>query len=194
MNSLTRRELAVLSLAGFFTSCATLAPKSDQEQDDLSKLPITHPDRQQEFNNIWRAISRATKAVPISDNRVRISSKGTLATKDDKSQQNFLIRAAAETLRAKKDGFAILHLDYFTQGPSLQSLTPEINLSGRRWIGNYEELLDNRNDQTLFARRRTIKNKAMDGVILMLNEDEFRNRDRFSADEVYLNLLNYKAQ
>ena len=160
----------------------------------LAALPITHPERQDEFDELWRHLLLHTEAIPISDNRVRIRSLGTSFAGDEISEQNFLLRAAAESLLAKKDGFVVLHIEYYNEGLSLPSITPSLGLSSRRWIGNYEDLLENRNEQNLFSSRRRVKNKGMDGVILLVNKDEFPNRDRFTALEVYINLLNHQSK
>jgi len=51
---------------------------STQEHMRLSKLPITHPDRAEEFNKLWWRITKDTKSIPISDKRFRIDADGTL--------------------------------------------------------------------------------------------------------------------
>ena len=160
----------------------------------LAALPITHPERQDDFDELWRHLLTHTKAMPISDNRVRIRSMGTAFAGDDISEQNFLLRAAAESLLVEKAGFAVMHVDYYKDGLSFPSLAPNLSLSSRRWIGNYEDLLENRNEQNIFSSRRRVRNKAMDGVILLLDKDEFPNRDRFTASEVYMNLLTHLSK
>jgi len=218
VNTLTRRQLTVSLLAvtlstGFIGGCSTstrgyqIEPSEQEvletehlkliEQENearLTALPITHPERQSELDELWNHLLSYTKAMPVSDNRVRIRSAGTSFASDDVSEQNFLLRAAAETLLAKKDGFVVMHLDYYKDGLRLPSLTPGLGLSSRRWIGNYEDLLENRNEQNIFSSRRRVRNKAMDGVILLLDKEEFPNRDRFTASEVYLNLLTHQSK
>lgn len=166
---------------------------STEEHMRISKLPITHPERAKEFNKLWRRISKDTRSIPISDKRLRIDADGTLFGGENISEQNFFIRAAAETLKAGHDGFVVVHLDYFSPGPDLLKLVPDMNFSSRRWIGNYEDFLDNRNEQNMFSSRRKVEKKGLDGVIYMLNKEDHPNRDRFSANEIYLNLLNYRA-
>ncbi|MEP3890290.1 MAG: hypothetical protein ABJN69_07465 [Hellea sp.] len=166
---------------------------STEEHIRLSALPITHPDRAKEFNKIWRRISRDTNSIPISDKRLRIDADGTLFGGENISEQNFFIRAAAETLKAGHDGFVVVHLDYFSPGPDLLKLVPDMNFSSRRWIGNYEDFLDNRNEQNMFSSRGKVEKKGLDGVIYMLNADDHPNRSRFSANEIYNNLINYRA-
>lgn len=166
---------------------------STEEHIRLSKLPITHPDRDKEFNKIWRRITKDTKSIPISDKRLRIDADGTLFGGKNISEQNFFIRAAAETLKAGHDGFVVVHLDYFSPGPNLLKLVPDMNFSSRRWIGNYEDFLENRNEQNMFSSRRKVEKKGLDGVIYMLDKTDYPNRDRFSANEIYQNLLDYRA-
>jgi len=164
-----------------------------EEHIRISSLPITHPERAKEFNKIWHRIAKDTQSISISDKRLRIDADGTLFGGENISEQNFFIRAAAETLRAGHDGFVVVHLDYFTPGLDLLNFAPNINFSSQRWIGNYEDFLDNRNEQNMFASRRKVEKKGLDGVIYMLDKDERPNRDRFSANEIYLNLLNHRA-
>lgn len=163
------------------------------EQERVAGLSITHPDRQAEFDELWTDVTKHTTAVAMSDNRVRISSKGTLFRGADISEQNFFIRAAAETLRRDKDGFVIKQIDFFSEGTPWASLGSNFNLSSRNWIGNYEDFRANRNEQNIFSNQRRMRNKAMDGVILLLNKSEFPNRDRFTASEIYLNLIDFKS-
>ena len=209
VNLFSQRQLILCLIAGTLSAglmggCSTLpfghsSETSEQtlldkeRQAKLSTLPITHPDRKAELDELWTHLHDHTSALPISDNRIRIRSNGTVFAGEDVSEQNFLIRAAGETLSANKDGFVIMHIDYFNQHIGLPSLGPSLNLSTRRWIGNYEDFLDNRNEQNIFSSRKKIRNQAMEGVIFLIDEDEFPNRDRFSADEVYTNLLTHKS-
>lgn len=205
MNSISRRKLTLSILAGTLSAsvlggCSTIglepfkvSPEDQALKAALAALPITHPDRKEDFDEWWSHLVSHTKAISISDNRVNIQASGTTFAKEDISQHNFLLRAAAETLRAEKDGFVITQLDYHNDGIPLPSLGPSLNISNRRWIGNYEDLREDRNEQNIFSSRRNIRNKAIDGVILQLNKDEFPNRDRFSASELYSNLLNHQG-
>jgi len=206
VTSQNRRHLTLSLLAGTLTlplgACSTTSARSilggptkrqilaREEEARLAKFHITHPERQEEFNALWKYIHEHTNATPISDGRIRIESTGRILFKNKSSEENFLIRAASETLLAKKSGFVITHLDYFRNGLPLPSLASNISLSGRRWIGNYEDLRKDRNEQNLLSSRGKTLNKAIDGVILLLNKDEFPNRDRFSANELYMNLIN----
>jgi len=171
-------------------------PTADElaERERVASLSIMHPDRAIEFDEQWRAVTRHTEAISMSDDRIRIRSKGTLIAKDDISEQNFFIRAAAETLRRKKDGFVIKQIDFFSEGTPWASFGSNMNLSTRSWIGNYEDFRTSRNEQNIFSSRRSVRNKAMDGVILLLDKSDFPNRDRFTASEIYLNLLDHKSK
>ena len=189
MNSLNRRQLTLSLLAGSLSmglgACSTT--------HNVAKLPITHPDRAADFEEWWVDLQKRTTAIPISDDRVHIRSFGNFRSKESIPEQNFLLRSAAETLRVKKHGFVILHLDYYKHGLSLPSLGTNLSVSTRRWIGNYEDLREDRNEQNIFSSRRKVRKKAIDGVILYLNKDDFPNRDRFSAEDIYLNLLNHQG-
>jgi len=207
---LSRRQLAISLLAGSVSvslmgGCSSLPPEfgfgpseekllERERQAKLATLPITHPDRKADLDAWWSHLYSHTKAIPISDNRVRVSASGTSFAKDDIPEQNFLIRAAAETLKAKKDGFVVMQVNYHKDGLGLPSLGPNLGLSSRRWIGNYEDFLENRNEQNIFSGRKSIRNKALDGVIFLVDKNEFPNRDRFSASELYENLLTYQSR
>lgn len=171
-----------------------LSPEEKARREYITSLPITHPDRSEEFNKIWRNISKHTSALPVSDKRIKIKSDGMLLDKHETSETGFFIRAAAETLKAGHDGFVIVHLDYYSPGPKLFQITPDMNFSSRSWIGNYEDFLDHRNEQNMFSSRGKTMRKVRDGVILMVDKTEFPNRDRFSANEIYLNYMNAKAK
>lgn len=172
------------------------ADKSDEDrarEARLANLSITHPDREEDFNDLWANVVAHTKAIPMSDNRIQIRSSGTFFAGENISEQNFFIRAAAETLRNKKQGFVIKQIDFFNEGTPWASLGSNLNLSTRNWIGNIEDFRANRNEQNIFSSQRKVRNKGMEGVILLLDSEEFPNRDRFTAAEIYLNLLNYKS-
>lgn len=206
MNSLNRRQLILSLFAGTLGAalggCATGLSSNGlsgdetlnvQERARLAALSITHPDREKEFDEMWDDLYAHTKSIPISDNRIRIRAKGAHLSGRETSEQNFLLRAATETLRSKKDGFVIMHLDYHNDGLTIPSLAPNLSLSSRRWIGNYEDLREDRNEQNMFSSRRKVRKKALDGVIIQMNKDDFPNRERFSASEIYLNLFNYQG-
>ena len=161
---------------------------------ELAALPITHPRRQEEFSKIWKNVVRHTETMPISDGRIRIRSEGTLFAGENISEQNFFIRAAAETIKSGHDGFVVMHLDYYSPTPRILRLTPNVTFNSRRWLGNYEDFLENRNEQNMFSSRTAVENKILDGVILVMNEDDYPNRDRFDAQDIYLNLLTHKSQ
>ena len=214
MTPMNRRHMTLSLLAGslgtgLFAGCATKAddgtillfqrppPPTAEELAEIKRqasLSITHPERAKEFDDVWQHVNKHTEAVAISDNRIRIRSKGTLLAGDDISEQNFFVRAAAETLRREKDGFVIKQVDFYSEGTPWANLGSNINMSTRNWIGNYEDFRSARNEQNIFSSRRSIRNKAMDGVIFLLNKDEFPNRDRFTASEIYINLLNHKSK
>lgn len=160
----------------------------------LSKLSITHPEREKELNEIWQNVALHTEAITMSDNRVQIRASGNLFSGENHSEQNFFTRAAAETLRKGKDGFVIKQIDFFKEGTPWASWGSNLNLSSRSWIGNYEDFRANRNEQNIFSSRRSIRNKGLDAVILLLDKEDFPNRDRFTASEIYLNLLNHKSK
>ena len=200
MNSLLQRLMAVSMLALSVSACTTAkihqfgAPSPEtSSQNRRAPLLIIHPDRQDDFDYVWEELRNKTIATPVSDGRVLIQSKATPFASDNAAEQFFLVRAAVEALNANKDGFVVLQLEYYKTGISLPSLIPDINLSSRQWIGNYEGFAENRNEQNLFASRKRIKNMALDGVVLLLDKEDYPNRDRFDAGEIYVNLLGHQA-
>lgn len=158
----------------------------------LRSLHLTDPAREEDLNKVWKDIVIWTEARLLSDSRLSIRSKGRFFGSKRHSETNFFIRAAAETMRNEYDGFVIVHMDYFDVAPKIFSLTPDISLGGRRWIGNYENFRENMNEQNLFDNPEKAGRKTMDGVILMMNDEDFPNRDRFNANEIYLNYLTYE--
>ena len=151
--------------------------------------PLTDPARRQDLEKIYGMISKTTKATKYSDNRIKIHSDGSLTGSNDRSELDFFIRAAAETLHEGYDGFVVVHLDYYKAGPQFFSLTPNLNLSSERWIGTYEGFLKHRNEQNMFDTRSGISRKVRQGVILMVKDEDFPNRDRFDAWQIYSNLI-----
>ena len=166
--------------------------EAQQRKEALRKLPITHPDRAVELTKIWDNVNKWTTAMPLSDDRISIRSDGSLFNGKGRSEHKVFIRAAAETLRSGHDGFVIVHLDYHDVKPQFLSLTPKVTFASKRWIGNFEDFRENRNEQNMFDSRSSVGNKILDGVIMVVKEDEFPNRDRFSAKEIYLNYLTYR--
>ena len=152
-------------------------------------VPLVEAPRHQDLQKIYSKISKTTKATKYSDNRIKIHSDGALIGSNDRSELDFFIRAAAETLHEGYDGFVVVHLDYYNPGPRILSLTPNVNFSSERWIGTYESFLQHRNDQNMFETRSGINRKVRQGVILMVNDEEFPNRDRFDAWQIYSNLI-----
>lgn len=204
MNSLNRRQLTLSLFAGTMSTalggCSTIFEKKSPDQKmfftentDLKARHVAHPDRKVEFDKWWDDIVKHTNAIPVSNDRIHIQSTGVGRSKADTVEQNFLLRAAIETLRDQKTGFVILQLDYYKTGLAMMSLTPDISLSNRRWIGTYEDLRKDRVEQNIFSSRNAIRKKGMEGVILQLNEDDLPHRARFSASEIYLNLLEHQA-
>jgi len=117
---LSRRQLAISLLAGSVSvslmgGCSSLPPEFGFGPSEEKLL-----ERERQANHLYSH----TKAIPISDNRVRVSASGTSFAKDDIPEQNFLIRAAAETLKAKKDGFVVMQVNYHKDGLGLPSLGP----------------------------------------------------------------------
>ncbi len=163
-------------------------------KEDLQKLPITDPRRQDDLNRLWYKVAEMTEAMPLSDNRIHIKSKGgILFITEQKTEHNFFIRAAAETLRSGNDGFVIVHLDYYNAYPKPLSFVPQIQTSSRPWIGNYEDFRRNRSEQNMFSGGEG-DGKRIDGVIMVLSDETYPNRERFSAEEIYLNYLTYRAR
>ena len=189
-------------LAALFKKRQAQKISDEIRHKEIEKLPITDPLRKEEFFEVLNNVSNHTKAIPLSDNRLRISTRNTvffhnqgpMLSGENLTEQNFFIRAAAETLKAGYDGFAIVHIDYYKTGVKLINLTPSISFSSQRWIGTYEDFLDNKNEQNMFSSRRKVEKKMMDGIIIMLNNEDHPNRKRFSADEIYLNLITYRAE
>lgn len=170
-----------------------LSAEKRAQRDYLASLPITHPERKAEFDVLWGHLQKGTKSYPISDKRIRVEADATLFSDQDITEQNFFIRASAETLKAGHDGFVVVHLDYHKPAPTLGSFIPDMNFSSRRWMGNFEDFLDNKNEQNMFSTRGQVRRKAIDGIILMVDDEDYPNRDRFSANEIYFNLLDAKA-
>jgi len=152
-------------------------------------LSLMDPSRKPDLDQVFKAVYNATKATKYSDNRIKIHSDGAIIGSNDRSELDFFIRAAAETLQEGYDGFVVVHLDYYKAGPQLFSLTPNLNFSSDRWIGTYEGFLKHRNEHNMFETRSGVNRKVRQGVILMVKDDDFPNRDRFDASEIYLNLL-----
>lgn len=200
MKPINRRHLSLSLLAGSFSTgvlggCSTTRRVEDVAQEArLASLSITHPERQGEFNKILRSVASHTDAMVVSDSRVRIQSNGTLFNGKNISEQNFFIRAASETLKQGKEGFVVKQIDFVRTGTPWAFLGSNLNLSTRSWIGNYEDFRANRNEQNIFSSQSSISNKGMEGVILLLDKDEFPNRDRFTAADIYLNIVNYKSK
>lgn len=168
--------------------------KTSEEKRELREArakgyALTHPERAADLRKTFSKVYKNTTARKYSDNRVRINSDGALIGSNDKSELDFFVRAAAETLNAGYDGFVVVHLDYFKPGPQLFALTPNMNLSSDRWIGTYENFLRHRNEQNIFSTRSGMNRKVRHGVILMIKSDEFPNRDRFNAADMYVNLM-----
>lgn len=152
-------------------------------------LPLMNPARRADLDKIYKEVSHSTKATKYSDNRIKIHSDGALIGTNDRSELDFFIRAAAETLTEGYDGFVVVHLDYYKPGPRLLSLTPNLNMSSDRWIGTYESFLRHRNEKNMFETRSGVNRKVRQGVILMINDADFPNRDRFDATQIYQNLI-----
>lgn len=186
-------DLPIVSDLGRLINGPTPAEKEAKaRKKEILQLHLTDPRRERDYARVWRHITNWTDARKLSDQRMSIRAKGKYLGNKRRSETNFFIRAAAETIRNDYDGFVIVHMDYFDVTPKLPSLTPNITLGGRRWIGNYEDFRDNMNEQNLFSDVSKAGRKTMDGVILMLNADEFPNRDRFNANEIYMNYLTYE--
>lgn len=187
-----------LSLPGISDLAQLLGGPTAEEKEAkarklaLRSLHLTDPAREDDLNEVWKDIVVWTDARLLSDSRLSIRSKGRFFGSKRHSETNFFIRAAAETMRNDYDGFVIVHMDYFGVAPKIFSLTPDISLGGRRWIGNYENFRENMNEQNLFDNPEKAGRKTMDGVILMMNKEDFPNRDRFNANEIYLNYLTYE--
>lgn len=152
-------------------------------------LPLTHADRRQDLETTHERVMNSTDAILFSDNRVKIMSEGALIGSNERSELDFFIRSATEALNAGYDGFVIVHLDYHNPGPQFLPLTPSISLSSDRWIGTYEQFLVHRNEQNLFAKRSSVNRKVRQGVILLVKDEQFPNRERFNATEIYFNLI-----
>lgn len=187
-----------LSIPGVKDLAQLISGPSEEEKaararrDALRSLHLTDAARKEDLDEVWEDITNWTDARVLSDGRLSVRSKGRFFGSKRHSETNFFIRAAAETMRNDYDGFVIVHMDYFDVAPKLFSLTPDLSLGGRRWIGNYEDFRENMNEQNLFGNTEKAGKKTMDGVILMINDEDFPNRDRFNANEIYLNYLTYE--
>ena len=160
--------------------------------NELRKLPITDPLREADLNDVWYHSTKYTKSMPVADNRIQISSYGTLIRGSDYTEQNFFIRASAETLRSGYDGFVILHMEYRDTKPKVLSFIPDTPFLSKLWIGNYEDYSLNRHQQNLFSGGKA-GGKTIKAVILVLDEAEYPTRDRFSAQEIFDNYLSHRA-
>lgn len=162
--------------------------------DDLRQarekgLALTDAARKADLDRIYKKVISSTKATKYSDNRIKIHSNGALIGSTDRSELDFFIRAAVETLNEGYDGFVVVHLDYYKPGSQILPLTPSLNLSSQRWIGTYESFLQHRNEQNMFESKSGVNRKVRQGVILLVNEKDFPNRDRFDAWQIYSNLI-----
>lgn len=162
--------------------------------DDLRKareegLSLMDPARRADLERIYKKVSDSTQATKYSDNRIKIHSDGTLIGSNDRSELDFFIRSAVEAINEGYDGFVIVHLDYYKPGPQILAIKPNLSLSSERWIGTYESFLQHRNEQNMFGTRSGINRKVRQGVILLVNEEDFPNRDRFDAWQIYSNLI-----
>lgn len=161
----------------------------DLRQARENGLSLMDPARRADLERIYKKVSNSTNARKYSDNRIKIHSDGAFTGSNDRSELDFFIRAAAETLNEGYDGFVIVHLDYYKPGPQLLSLTPNLSLSSERWIGTYENFLQHRNEKNIFETRAGVNRKVRQGVILLVNKEDFPNRDRFDAWQIYSNLI-----
>ena len=179
--------------AGPFSALTNILTTSEKQKalDEARAqgLTLMDPARKADLDKIYAKVLEETRATKYSDNRVKIHSHGALLGSNDRSELDFFIRASAEVLNEGYDGFVIVHLDYSSPRPQLFSLTPNLTFSDDRWIGTYESFLTNRNEQNIFETRSGINRKVRDGVILLLNDEDFPNRDRFNASQIYMNLI-----
>lgn len=159
---------------------------------ELRLKHLTDPAREDDLMRVWYDIIKWTDALKLSDQRLSINSRGRFFGSKRHSETNFFIRASAETMREGYDGFVIVHLDYLDVRPKLISITPDISFAGKRWIGNYEDFRENLNEQNMFSGPKKARRKTMDGVIMMVNDEDYPNRDRFDANEIYMNYLVYQ--
>lgn len=161
----------------------------DLRQAREDGLSLIDPARRADLERIYKKVTDSTKAIKYSDNRIKIHSDGALLGSTDRSELDFFIRAAVETINEGYDGFVVVHLDYYKPGPQFLSLTPNLSFSSERWIGTYENFLQHRNEQNMFETRSGVNRKVRQGVILLVNKEEFPNRDRFDALQIYANLI-----
>lgn len=138
---------------------------------------------------VWRNVAYHSQSYAVSDQRMRIKTDGVWFSSSTTPEQNFFIRAAGETMKSGYDSFVIVHLDFYKPGPQFLSLSPNVNFSSSEWMGSYEDFSKHKDLENMFSSRRSAEKKGLDGVILMLGENEYPYRDKFSAREVFTNLV-----
>lgn len=138
----------------------------------------------------WNEVIRRTEVRLVSDNRVRIDVQSPYVMSVEEMEYILLGRAAGEAYRAGFKDFSIVYARY-QGGKGLGSLLlPQFNYATDDWIGSYEDLVRNREDQRLTGGYSRIGAKRIEAVIRFVGKDEKRRRQTFAADDLYLNMLN----
>ena len=139
----------------------------------------------------WKELLNYTEVRLIGDNRIRIDVKSPYIMSVEDMEYILLGRAAGETARAGFREFSIVYARYHG-GEGLSSLLlPEVSFGATNdWIGSYEDLVRNREDQRLSGRYNRIGGKRIEAVIRLVEDGESRRRETFAADDLYLNMLN----
>ena len=140
----------------------------------------------------WAKVIDQTEVRLIGDDRVRINVFSPFVMAPEDMEYLLLARAAGEATRAGYPRFAIVYLNY-EGGTGLSALLlPEISMAGDDWIGAYEELIVERENQRLVGDISRFGSKRLEAVVRFMPAEDMRRRETFAATETYLNMLNEK--
>ncbi|MCI5047858.1 MAG: hypothetical protein MRY59_10170 [Aquisalinus sp.] len=139
---------------------------------------------------VWSGIVDISQVRLIGDDRMRIDILSPFVMSVEEMEYVLLARAAGEASRAGFPRFSIVYLNY-KGGKGLSNLLlPEIKYGGSDWIGTYEDLITERENQRLTGNVNRVGAKKLEAVILLQPAENRRRRETFAATETYLNMLN----
>lgn len=138
----------------------------------------------------WTRIVKRTDVRLIGDDRIRIDVKSPYVMSVEDMEFILLGRAAGEAYRAGYPNFSIVYARY-KGGEGLGGLLmPQFNYATSDWIGSYEGLVRERENQRLTGNYNKVGAKKIEAVVRFIGTDSRRRRNSFTADELYLNMLN----
>jgi hypothetical protein len=138
----------------------------------------------------WANVIDRTKVRLIDEDRMRIDMKSAYIMSVDDMEYVLLARAAGEAARAGKDSFSIVYVKYSGGKNVFDMLMPSFSYSDAEWIGTYEDLIRERENQRLTGGLGKIGRKHMAAVVYFTDKADAKHRDTFSATPLYLNMLN----